>query len=96
MYAGQVVEAGPAARILARPMHPYTRALLACRPHRGKDGAVHFAPIPGAPPRGVFPAGCRFAPRCGIAEQACTLAPILLATIEPGHDTRCRRWNALP
>jgi peptide/nickel transport system ATP-binding protein len=96
MYAGQVVEAGPAAQVLARPMHPYTRALLACRPHRGTDGEVHFAPIPGAPPRGVFPAGCRFAPRCRFADQACTQAPIALTAMEAGHETRCRRWSALP
>jgi peptide/nickel transport system ATP-binding protein len=95
MYAGQVVEAGPAAQVLARPLHPYTRALLDCRPHRSADGLVHFAPIPGAPPRGSFPQGCRFAARCTLAEPACTAGPIALAPAAPGRETRCRRWPVL-
>jgi len=94
MYAGQVVESGPAAEVLARPLHPYTRALLECRPHRGEDGTVRFAPIPGAPPRGRFPAGCRFAARCHLAEEPCTAAPIALESIE-ARETRCRRWPLL-
>ena len=95
MYAGQVVESGPAAEVLARPLHPYTRALLDCRPHRGADGTVHFAPIPGAPPRGVFVRSCRFAPRCTLAEPACTQAPIAFEEAAPGRETRCRRWPLL-
>lgn len=95
MYAGQVVEAGPAALVLARPLHPYTRALLDCRPHRGADGIVQFVPIPGAPPRGVFPHGCRFAARCTLAEEACAAAPIALETTDTARQSRCRRWAAL-
>ncbi len=93
MYAGQVVEAGPAAEVLARPRHPYTRALLACRPHREADGAVRFAAIPGAPPRGVFPAGCRFAARCTRAAGGCGQPQALLAQDE--RATRCHRWQVL-
>jgi oligopeptide/dipeptide ABC transporter ATP-binding protein len=95
MYAGQIVETGPVAEVLARPLHPYTRALLQCRPHRGADGLVHFAAIPGAPPRGVFPGGCRFAPRCALAEAACTTAPISLEFAAKARETRCRRWSGL-
>ncbi len=95
MYAGQVVETGPAAEVLARPRHPYTRALLDCRPHRGADGLVHFAPIPGAPPRGSFPPGCRFAGRSALAEPACSAAPVMLEPVAEAHDSRCRRWRAL-
>jgi oligopeptide/dipeptide ABC transporter ATP-binding protein len=95
MYAGQIVETGPAAEVLARPLHPYTRALLDCRPHRGADGLVHFAPIPGAPPRGRFPQDCRFAPRCPLAEDACTAGPIALEASAPQRASRCRRWAEL-
>ncbi|WP_372622802.1 ABC transporter ATP-binding protein [Falsiroseomonas sp.] len=95
MYAGQVVETGPARHVLAQPHHPYTRALLECRPHRGPDGLVHFAPIPGAPPRGMFPAGCRFAARCALAEPACTAGPVALDRVTEAHESRCRRWDAL-
>ncbi len=95
MYAGQVVETGPAAQVLSRPRHPYTRALLECRPHRGPDGLVHFAPIPGSPPRGVFPQGCRFAARCALVEPACSAGAVKLERVEAAHDSRCRRWSAL-
>jgi oligopeptide/dipeptide ABC transporter ATP-binding protein len=95
MYSGQIVEVGPVAEVLARPLHPYTRALLGCRPHRGADGLVHFAPIPGAPPRGSFPSGCRFAPRCALAEAACASAAIPLEAASVGRETRCRRWSEL-
>jgi oligopeptide/dipeptide ABC transporter ATP-binding protein len=93
MYAGQVVETGAAAEVLARPRHPYTRALLACRPHREADGEVRFAAIPGAPPRGSFPTGCRFAARCGMAGPGCD-APQTLLSAGP-RATRCHRWSAL-
>ncbi len=94
MYAGQVVESGPAGEVLAHPRHPYTRALLACRPHRAADGAVHFAAIPGTPPRGSFPAGCRFTPRCGFSTAGCDRPQALLES-EPGRGARCHRWAAL-
>ncbi|MCO6415780.1 ABC transporter ATP-binding protein [Siccirubricoccus sp. KC 17139] len=93
MYAGQVVESGRAAEVLARPLHPYTRALLACRPHRGPSGRVEFAPIPGAPPRGRFPEGCRFAARCALAAEGCAAPQPLLAVED--RATRCHRWGLL-
>ena len=70
MYASQIVEQGPAAEILARPRHPYTRALLDCTPH----GARHrrLSPIPGSLPNPIAPPqGCRFHPRCRFAKENC-------------------------
>ena len=100
MYAGQVVETGPVAEVLGAPRHPYTRALLACRPSRryrddGPDERILDA-IPGAPPRaGAVVAGCRFAPRCASAQPACRdAAPRLEATGE-GREARCVRWREL-
>ncbi|BBK42014.1 ABC transporter ATP-binding protein [Allostella vacuolata] len=103
MYAGQVVETGRTAEILARPRHPYTRALLECRPERhyrdeGEDERL-LRPIAGAPPRPseVAP-GCRFAPRCPMAEARCTAAAIPLIELAPagGRASRCIRWEDMP
>jgi len=47
------------------------------------------------PPPGTWPAGCRFAPRCRFATDACTAAPIPLAEPEPGRLSRCVRVEQL-
>ena len=76
MYAGQVVEAGPASEILATPRHPYTRALIrrgppADAPARAKT-TRRLPTIDGAPPDlRETPVGCRFAPRCPDAFDRC-------------------------
>ena len=81
LYAGSLVEEGPAAAILARPMHPYTMRLLRCLPVAGRrksDGALDT--IPGFPPApGSISNGCVFAPRCDFADEPCrtTSPPIV-------------------
>ncbi len=63
MYAGQIIEEGPARAVLRTPGHPYTRGLLASAP--GAARGVPLCGIEGAPPRlGDLPPGCAFAPRC--------------------------------
>jgi peptide/nickel transport system ATP-binding protein len=71
MYAGRLVEIGPAAAMRANPAHPYTRGLLDAMPPL--DGPRRpLVGIPGAPPDPRSPAeGCRFAPRCPLASQVC-------------------------
>ncbi|MFO0292122.1 MAG: ABC transporter ATP-binding protein [Rhodospirillales bacterium] len=98
MYAGQVVETGPVAEILRRPGHPYTRALLACRPERRyRDGAPDersLVPSPGAPPRpGAVTQGCRFVPRCALAQDECRSARVGLAPVGGDRFVRCLRWR---
>ena len=91
MYAGQVVEHGPAADLLRAPRHPYTRALLAAAPDRDRMPAG----IPGTvPPPGARPPGCRFAPRCPLHAAVCDTPPAL-EPVAPGHRTRCVRWREL-
>ncbi|MDR9486059.1 MAG: dipeptide/oligopeptide/nickel ABC transporter permease/ATP-binding protein [Sediminimonas sp.] len=71
MYAGRIVEEGPTQGVLAHPLHPYTRRLIACVPELG-TGRRELAAIPGLPPVvDDLPPGCAFAPRCEKAHDAC-------------------------
>ena len=75
MYAGQVVEAGPVAAVLERPLHPYTMGLTHAFPDV-HDPAMQLVPIEGAPPSLLHPPpGCRFAPRCPFADARCVAEP---------------------
>jgi oligopeptide/dipeptide ABC transporter ATP-binding protein len=71
MYLGRIVEIGDTEAVWADPQHPYTRALVAAIPHA--DGAgVLPADLPGdVPDPADPPSGCRFHPRCPIAEDSC-------------------------
>jgi peptide/nickel transport system permease protein len=93
MYAGEIVEAGIAADVLARPLHPYTEALLRSAP--SEDGRLPDT-IPGVvPPPHELPPGCLFAPRCRWARAACEAARPPMVSVKAGHDTRCLRWQVL-
>ncbi|MEU0726307.1 ABC transporter ATP-binding protein [Streptomyces sp. NPDC006140] len=73
MYAGRVVEEGPAAQVYEDARHPYARALSAAFPRIG-DPASRFAPqgLAGDPPDpAALPSGCTFHPRCPVALEAC-------------------------
>ena len=71
MYGGRVVEFGDSASVFARPLHPYSAALLATVQERARPGE-RLAPIPGMPPVLSGPArGCSFAPRCALADDRC-------------------------
>src|SRR5262245_50172451 len=94
MYAGQIVELAPAKDLLKRPLHPYTKALIASVPKLSGD-AQRLSSIPGNVPRiGNFPPGCRFAPRCPIAKPECSQAIPELAEVEPGRWVRCPFWKS--
>ncbi|MBI5838310.1 MAG: ABC transporter ATP-binding protein [Candidatus Eisenbacteria bacterium] len=90
MYLGRIVELAPAADIYARPLHPYTRALLASIPspdpaHRRPPAAVlGDPPSPAAPPP-----GCPFHTRCPVAVERCRTDVPRLAEIRPGHLASC-------
>jgi len=88
MYAGRVVEEGPAREVLGgQARHPYTQGLLAASPRltRGK-----LTPIPGSVPQlTALPPGCAFEPRCGLRQPQCSEAVPALRDAGPGHVARC-------
>ena len=72
MYAGRMVERGPAALVLGSPAHPYTRGLMRSAPSRDSLGLTRLPVIPGSvPPPGALPKGCAFHPRCPEALPLC-------------------------
>jgi peptide/nickel transport system ATP-binding protein len=76
LYAGRLVEAGPAPRVLAAPRHPYTRALIATHLDLQTPLGGRLPEIPGGLPRpGAAPPGCPYAPRCPHAMPACAVMP---------------------
>ena len=82
MYAGEIVEHGPVADVLANPRHPYTRGLLAAVPRLDAPKDAPLADIPGTvPPPWDWPSGCAFHPRCPQARPECS---------SPGFDGVCR------
>jgi len=91
MYAGQIVEEAPTARLFANPSHPYTQGLFASVP-RISGPLRRLNPIGGSiPAPTAWPSGCRFRPRCPKAFDKSELEPPLL-TVEPDHQMRC--WLA--
>jgi peptide/nickel transport system permease protein len=91
MYAGVVVEVAQIDTIFEDPRHPYTRRLLASVPVLGRP-EHSMQPIPGLPPASDdLPQGCRFAPRCDLALDACRVPPIDLEQVAADHTARCIR-----
>jgi oligopeptide/dipeptide ABC transporter ATP-binding protein len=91
LYAGRVAESGPVEAVLARPLHPYTRALLRCVPGAGPAGR-RLETIPGTVPDPCdFPSGCRFRTRCPDAIAACAEEVPELRELGPDHRAACLR-----
>jgi peptide/nickel transport system ATP-binding protein len=91
MYAGQIVEEAPTARLFGQPSHPYTQGLFASIP-RITGPIARLSPIGGSVPApGAWPGGCRFRPRCPKAfDKSETMPPLL--QVGPDHRMRC--WLA--
>jgi oligopeptide/dipeptide ABC transporter ATP-binding protein len=89
MYAGRLVESGPAADVLAAPAHPYTRALVAMQPELWPLAGA-FPQIPGrAPAVTESPVGCPFAPRCDLARSVCRQQPPPTLPCGEGRSVAC-------
>jgi len=90
MYLGEIVEEAPTAALFARPLHPYTRALRESVPPPDPGVAWHPPVLPGEPPSPVaIPSGCRFHPRCPIAEARCRVEIPARRESRPGHLVAC-------
>jgi len=97
MYAGRIVESGPAADIYHHPQHPYTMALLRSVPRLDRPRRARLNPVEGQPPDLTrLDAGCAFRPRCRFAVAPCAEAPpALTAAVNPGHLSACFRAEDL-
>ena len=96
MYAGEIVETGPAQEVVEAPRHPYTRALVACMARHApqEGGRRRLKPIPGTLPDPYAPhTGCRFAPRCPLVDGDCSARAISLEEISPTRAVRCLKWR---
>jgi oligopeptide/dipeptide ABC transporter ATP-binding protein len=89
MYAGRIIEIGPARAVLDHPAHPYTKGLLSCLPAPGMTRGS-LQPLPGTPPMaGENPSGCPFAPRCSRAHDACIEIEPDLRPVTAHHSSGC-------
>jgi peptide/nickel transport system ATP-binding protein/oligopeptide transport system ATP-binding protein len=88
MYAGDIVESAPTQELLTHPLHPYTQGLLRAIPRI--DGDVEYLPVirGSVPDLTRLPRGCRFAPRCDLAEPGCH-EPQELVAATGDHYVRC-------
>jgi peptide/nickel transport system ATP-binding protein len=96
MYAGRIVELGMTAQLFSSPRHPYTSALLECRPATG-PGARYttLASVPGQQESGMAAhKGCAFAPRCHMSTGTCEAERPPLASIEDGTKHRSACWRS--
>jgi peptide/nickel transport system ATP-binding protein len=88
MYAGRIIETGPAAAVLDAPLHPYTQGLIGSVPSRNRRGD-RLRQIPGMTPSLLnLPSGCAFRTRCARADAVCEQEPAPSQPF-PGRTTRC-------
>jgi peptide/nickel transport system ATP-binding protein len=101
LYAGELVEEGPAREVFNAPRHPYTVGLLRCIPRRENlKGHGMLDTIPGfLPAPGADLTGCVFADRCALAEERCRTEPPPMYAVGEGRGSRChlhQRAHELP
>ena len=95
MYAGNIVEQGPTEPMTRRPRHPYTSGLVSSVPdHRNPRRLRGIPGVVAGSDQQV--AGCRFAPRCALVEDACLEAPPTPQMIHPDHEVSCIKWQETP
>ena len=99
MYLGRIAEISPSEELYARPLHPYTQALLSAIPDTDPDAPMHPEVLQGEVPNPINPPpGCRFHPRCKYAEARCKSneIPIPIYQLGPGHTMACILGEKVP
>jgi peptide/nickel transport system ATP-binding protein/oligopeptide transport system ATP-binding protein len=92
MYLGKIVEIAETQALFARPVHPYTHALLSAIPVPEVDQKLRRIMLSGDVPSPVNPPqGCRFHTRCPYAVERCLNEAPKLETVESGHQVACHR-----
>jgi oligopeptide/dipeptide ABC transporter ATP-binding protein len=87
MYAGRIIEEGPAREVLTKPKHPYTQGLLKASPTLKRDALI---PIPGVVPQlTALPPGCAFEPRCDFRRSDCVIEVPAPRPAGENHKARC-------
>jgi len=95
MYLGQVVESASTEKLFEKPLHPYTKGLLACIPHLQVERGKSLPVIPGAvPPLSKIPKGCHFCTRCMDKDERCEKEQPPLVEAAPGHLVKCWKYAA--
>jgi peptide/nickel transport system ATP-binding protein len=95
MYSGRIMESGSCEAVLRQSAHPYTKGLLAAVP-RLSHTPKRMTGIEGTVPHPAhLPTGCRFHPRCPLAEDRCRIIEPEMQTVGEGHQTRCHCWKQL-
>jgi peptide/nickel transport system ATP-binding protein len=91
LYAGRIVESGPAQELLRDPRHPYTLGLVRCAPRFGaRKGKARLDSIPGSlPPLGAPLPGCFYEPRCPLARERCRESEPDLFPVGDNRASRC-------
>ena len=89
MYAGRIVESGPASVVTEQPSHPYTKLLLSAAPDPDRPTTVSMRGKGSAPSLVSPPPGCRFHPRCPMAMRICASKVPAMTQTAPGHLSAC-------
>lgn len=90
MYVGKIVEMAETSKLLRRPLHPYTEALLSAVPPANPDMPTNRIQLKGEVPSPANPpSGCIFHPRCKYAQSICSQQVPPLVEVEPGHMASC-------
>jgi oligopeptide/dipeptide ABC transporter ATP-binding protein len=96
MYLGKIVEVAPRDELFTNPRHPYTRVLLAASlaEQAGAEANAMVSRLRGEPPSPIdVPSGCRFHPRCPIAQDICSSAVPEVARPGEDHTVVCHFWD---
>ncbi|BDP43703.1 ABC transporter ATP-binding protein (plasmid) [Deinococcus aetherius] len=97
MYVGQIVERAGNAALFSQPLHPYTAALLASKPHPDPRQRNTGIPLSGEiPDLAALPSGCPFHPRCPFAQDRCRIEKPPLREVHPDHFAACHFAGELP